>query len=38
MKKFWNAFGVTLAKVAVWAVEHPDKVLEVVNTAKTLRK
>jgi hypothetical protein len=37
MKKFWNAIGVGLAKVAVWAVEHPDKVLAVVNAAKAAR-
>jgi hypothetical protein len=38
MKKFWNAIGVGLAKLAVWAVEHPDKVLTVVNVAKAAKK
>jgi hypothetical protein len=38
LKNLGNAIGVGLAKVAVYAVEHPDKVLAVVTAAKAARK
>ncbi len=38
MKKFWNVIGKGLAKLAVWAVEHPDQLITVINTAKVVKK
>lgn len=37
MKKFWAAIGKGLVHAAVWALEHPDKVITVVNGIKAAR-
>jgi hypothetical protein len=37
LKNLGNAVGVGLTKIAIYAVEHPDKVLAVVNAAKAAK-
>ena len=32
----WNAVGKVLAKLALWCVDHPDQILAVVQTAKSV--
>jgi hypothetical protein len=37
MKAFWAAVSKYAAKVALYAAEHPDQVLAVVNAAKQIK-
>jgi hypothetical protein len=38
MKAFWKALASGLTKLAVYAAEHPDQVIAVVNDVKAARK
>jgi len=37
MKAFWAAIAKYAAKLAVYAAEHPDQVIAVVNAAKAVK-
>lgn len=37
MKSFWALLAKCAVKVAVYAAEHPDQVISLVNTAKAVK-
>jgi len=38
VKAFWKALAKYAAKLAVYAADHPDQVIAVVNAAKAAKK
>lgn len=38
MKKVWKVIGTSLAKLALWAANHPDEIAAVVAAAKAAKK